>query len=89
MAVCGSITSWTSNSLFFGTIPCDYFCIWRFSGNATNNTAVYPTFSSIINLDAPSLTVMSNGPVFYIGGNITNTVEPTTLYSRLFILTSI
>ena len=85
MAVCGSITNFSS--ALFGTLSCDNFCIWRFSGNASNNIAVYPTFSSIINLDASSLTVMSNGGVFYIGGNFTNTVEPTTLTSSPYFFT--
>ena len=78
MAVCGDISQFQSNSLGFGTISCDNFCVWRFSGNQTNNTALYPNFQGSITLNARSLSVMRNGGNFYIGGNFSNTQEVGT-----------
>ena len=85
MAVCGSFSTFTST--FFGSLSCPYFCIWRFSGNASNNTAVYPTFSSILSLDNSSLTVMTNGGVFYVGGNFSNTLEPSSFSGSPYFFT--
>ena len=85
MAVCGSFSTFTST--FFGSLSCPYFCIWRFSGNASNNTAVYPTFTSILSLDNSSLTVMTNGGVFYVGGNFSNTLEPSSFSGSPYFFT--
>ena len=75
MAICGDINKFNSNTLGFGTITCDNFCVWRFSGNATNNTALYPNFQGGITLNSYSLSVLRNGGGFYIGGLFTNTQE--------------
>jgi hypothetical protein len=77
MAICGDITAFNSNSQ--GNLnPCDNFCIWRFSGNASNAPAQYPNFQGGITLNSYSLSVMRNGNGFYIGGLFTNTQEVGT-----------
>jgi hypothetical protein len=74
MAVCGDISQFVSN-LMLQTLSCDNFCIWRFSGNQTNNTALYPSLQGSVILNAMSLSVLRNGGSFYVGGNFTNTQE--------------
>jgi len=77
MAVCGDISSFNSNSQ--GSLnPCDGFAVWRFGGNASNQSALYPIFQGISVLNAKSLSVLRNGGNFYIGGNFTNTQEVGT-----------
>ena len=78
MAICGDINNFNSNTLGFGTITCDNFCVWRFSGNATNAVALYPVFQGSILLNSRSLSVMRNGYAFYVGGNFSNTQEVGT-----------
>jgi hypothetical protein len=77
MAVCGDFSSFISNSQG-SLIPCDNFCIWRFSANASNAPAQYPNFQGGITLNSYSLSVMRSGGNFYIGGNFTNTQEVLT-----------
>jgi hypothetical protein len=74
MAVCGDISQFVSN-LIPQTLSCDNFCVWRFSGNQTNNTALYPSLQGSVILNAMSLSVLWNGGSFYIGGNFSNTQE--------------
>lgn len=77
MAVCGDISSFNSNSQ--GSLnPCDNFAVWRFSGNASNQPALYPVFQGGIFLNARCVSILRNGGGFYIGGNFSNTQEVGT-----------